>query len=40
MNICDGNTTGPTTHSGPLGIAIEEDIWKDKAVEFDPVPNL
>ena len=36
----DGNTTGPATYSGPLGKAIEEDVWKDQPVEFEPVPNL
>ena len=36
----DGNTTGPTTYSGPLGKAIEEEVWKDDPMEFEHVPNL
>ena len=36
----DGNRTGPTTYSGPLGKAIEEEVWKDEPVEFASIPNL
>ena len=35
----DGSTTGPQTYSGPHGKAIEEDVWKEEPVDFEPVPN-
>ena len=35
----DGVTTGPATFSGPIGIAIEGDVWKLEVGNFIPVLN-
>jgi hypothetical protein len=35
----DGVTTGPASYSGPLGKAIEEDVWKLEVGNFIPILN-
>ena len=35
----DGVTTGPATFSGPIGKAIEGEVWKQEVGNFIPVLN-